>query len=605
MTAFLVTTFLIAAGIVMVVGIMPWTQDNISKDALDAVRASEQTVKSTTRSFLAKDDMIAKKAMAPDDSIDVAVDAGGNCFLAVAKSESGKVFYVTNTRTEANELPSSGDTGCLTTTASKALADGVGGADDKAPAAAFGITYPDAVFSSAATAAETIYPTISAASGTLSYSYSGTLPDGVTFGTTTGRFYGSVWGNGAEAVTAGTSYGCGISNKTGYCWGSNTSGKLGNGSATSSTVPVAVGGLLAGKPMTAMSSGEGFTCGISNGAAYCWGINTYGQLGNGTTTSSTLPVRVDAAGELKGKTVTSISAGQNTACAVANGAAYCWGIGLSGIRGDGATAGNATRPVAVTATGVLKDKTVTAVSVAYNHACAIASGRAYCWGLNSVGQLGDGTTTSSSVPVAVKTASGLLLGKTVTDISAGSDGTGGATCAVASGRAYCWGANNYGQLGNNSTVASSSPVAVSTAAGTALAGLTVNSISTGYFHTCVSAGTSTGAPHAYCWGAGASGRLGNGGTADSAVPVSAGLDDQNVTAVAAGRYTSCAVASGGAYCWGGNGVDGALGNGATSDSTTPVGVKGLGGNAGFPADIQVTVTNGANSDSAQVKLELR
>lgn len=604
MTAFFVSLILIGAGLVLAVGVMPWSQDNISKDALGPVRTAQQAAKSTTRAFLPKADLIAKKAIGPNDTVDVAVDAGGNCYVAVAKSDTGRIFYVTNTQAEAKELPPTGDTGCLSITAVKALADGVGGFDDRLAGASsfFHLDYPDAVFSASSATAETVSPVVAASSGTLTYSYLGTLPDGVSFDTTTGQFTGSVWGSGANAVSAGGSYGCSLSNKKVFCWGDNTAGKLGNGTTTGSSVPVPVSGLPADKAVTAVSSGSDSSCAIAGGEAYCWGLNSFGQLGNGTTTNSSVAVKVDQRGVLGKAAITSISVGQRSACASANGSAYCWGAGTDGLRGDGATSpAVAASPVLVTSTGVLANKTVTSVSVAYNHACAIASGKAYCWGLNSGGQLGDASTVTRAVPVASGT-SGAMAGKTVTSLSAGGEGASASTCAVASGKAYCWGGNGSGQLGDNTLVPKSSPVAVNTAG--VLSGLTVGTVSTSYFHSCVTAGTSAGPAHAYCWGQNTDGRLGNGSLTDSSVPVSAGLDAEPVIAIATGRNHSCAIASGGADCWGLN-SSGQLGNGTTAQSSRPLGVKGLGSNAGFPADMQVTVTNGTDSDTAQVKLELR
>src|SRR5690606_41023107 len=123
-----------------------------------------------------------------------------------------------------------------------------------------------------------------------------------------------------------------------YCWGSGSSGKLGNGSTDSSSVPVAVStsGVLAGKTVTDISVGSSSACAIADGSAYCWGQNIVGGLGNGSRVDSSVPVAVSTSGVLAGKTVTDISAGQH-ACAVADGEAYCWGSGNSGRLGNGST----------------------------------------------------------------------------------------------------------------------------------------------------------------------------------------------------------------------------------------------------------------------------
>ena len=167
--------------------------------------------------------------------------------------------------------------------------------------------------------------------------------------------------------------------------------------------------------------------------------------------------------------------------------------------------------------------TFTAISAGNFHTCAIADGAAYCWGFGSDGRLGNNSTVNSSVPVAVATrtedgvgASVLPAGAEVTAISAGSLHT----CAIADGAAYCWGFGSNGQLGNNSTVSSSVPVAVATisedgvGASVLPAGAEVTAISVGNFHTCAIA---DGA--AYCWGFGSDGQLGNNSTVDSSVPV--------------------------------------------------------------------------------------
>lgn len=120
---------------------------------------------------------------------------------------------------------------------------------------------------------------------------------------------------------------------------------------------------------------------------------------------------------LAGKTITQVSAGGNHTCVVASGAAYCWGLNASGQLGEGTTA-DSNVPVAADTTGVLDGLTVAQISAANQSTCVVAGGAAYCWGYNSSGQLGNGTTTDSNVPVAVDT-SDVIDGKTVYQISAG------------------------------------------------------------------------------------------------------------------------------------------------------------------------------------------
>src|SRR5450755_3180689 len=217
-------------------------------------------------------------------------------------------------------------------------------------------------------------------------------------------------------------------------------------------VPVALilltaglGALAAAQGAASIAAGGYKSCAIESGKAYCWGDNGLGELGDGGTTYSLIPVAVDTGGVLAGKTLTQITAGGGFTCALDSiGAAYCWGLNNWGNLGDGSTTSSNT-PAAVDAGGVLAGKTLTQISVGGEHACALdSSGAAYCWGINGSGELGDGNTRDSSIPVAVNT-SGVLAGKTLTQISAGDD----ATCALdSSGAAYCWGLNNYGQLGD-------------------------------------------------------------------------------------------------------------------------------------------------------------
>ena len=207
-----------------------------------------------------------------------------------------------------------------------------------------------------------------------------------------------------------------------------------------------------------VSVGNSHSCAIaSNNQVYCWGDNTYGQLGNGTTESSGSPVAVNMSGVLSGKTVLQVDAGGTHTCVLASdNQAYCWGSNTSGKLGNNSTT-TALLPVAVTRTGVLSGKTIRQISAANQHTCAIASDNlAYCWGNNGTGRLGNNSTTSSSVPVAVNT-SGVLSGKTIRYIATGNQHS----CAIASDNlAYCWGYNGSGRLGNNSTTDSYVPVAV-------------------------------------------------------------------------------------------------------------------------------------------------
>lgn len=171
-------------------------------------------------------------------------------------------------------------------------------------------------------------------------------------------------------------------------------------------------GIPVGGGAKVVSMGGYSACAInSSDMAYCWGRNDVGQLGNGSTTGSFTPVPVSTSGVLAGKTMLAISSGTNHACAIASdNNAYCWGAGASGQLGNGLSADSSV-PVAVSTTGVLSGKTILAIAAGDNYTCAIASdNQAYCWGGNGAGQLGNNSTTPSNTPVVVNT-SGVLSGK--------------------------------------------------------------------------------------------------------------------------------------------------------------------------------------------------
>jgi alpha-tubulin suppressor-like RCC1 family protein len=257
-----------------------------------------------------------------------------------------------------------------------------------------------------------------------------------------------------------------------WCLGQNPKGQLGNGTSVASTTSAVrvAGGLI----FTAVSVG-GHSCGITtDGGAWCWGQGDEGQLGNDSNTGSTVPVQVSGALAFQ-----SISAGLLHSCGISSdGRAWCWGSNELAEFADKKIL-VVHQPLAMA--GDMRYKTIGA---GYTHTCALATdGAAYCWGQNEYGQLGDGTKNDHRSPVRV-------LGEhryvsLVTAI------TGGSNCGLtAEGAAWCWGLNNFGQLGNGSKADSSgTPVAVA-------GGRKFVSISAGRFHGC----GVTGDDAVWCWG---------------------------------------------------------------------------------------------------------
>lgn len=433
-----------------------------------------------------------------------------------------------------------------------------------------------------------ISPTVSGGKAPYRYSVAGgTIPGGVSFDTGTGSFKGpAAWKPQATLATPAYSESCAVTERQLYCWGL---GPLsGNGATDPVAAPTKVSA-FSGKNVEAVSNGRAHTCALVDGEAYCWGSAGNGRLGNGTDSATVVTTPTLVRGELAGKTVTAISAGFRNTCAIADGKAYCWGEGITGANGNGST-DNATRPVAVRAAGTIGGATVTSISAGWQaHVCAVAGGKAFCWGGvdndMSKGAMGNGKEEGSTVPVPVT-----LPGKTVTEIGAG----GGTSCAIAGNELYCWGNNGYGRAGNGSastTVPVLTPALVKTA-GTPLAGQKVHGLSVGYYHSCVIAGEENGAVS--CWGSGLLGQMGNGantGNNTAPQPVVAGaLSGRKVSSVTAGWDNACAVSSGAVFCWG-SGRSGVLGNGAADNTNTPVAATGLAGNPGYPLARTVTVTD--------------
>lgn len=353
---------------------------------------------------------------------------------------------------------------------------------------------------------------------------------------------------------------CSIKNNgAGYCWGWNGYGSIGDGSNTDSSIPVSINssGVLSGKTLKQISVGDTHVCAIaSDDKVYCWGDNTYGALGNNSTTNSSSPVAVSTSGVLSGKTILSVAAGSYFTCALASdNKVYCWGRDNFGQLGNMNTT-TSLIPVAVdtSATSSLNGKTVLQIAVNDSSVCAISNDyKGHCWGKNgtTMGILGanNGTWSLKTYPVAIY-STGVLSGKTLRQISGNSDSA--TFCAIASdNQAYCWGDSADGQVGNNSWSQSIVPAAVSTSG--VLSGKNIKSISTGYHHTCALTDANTVA----CWGRGANGQLGDGLLTASPIPVNidqgGALIGKTIVDITTGWYSSCAKTSDSKiYCWGWN-----------------------------------------------------
>jgi alpha-tubulin suppressor-like RCC1 family protein len=312
-----------------------------------------------------------------------------------------------------------------------------------------------------------------------------------------------------QSISAGDSTTCGIAiGGRAYCWGSGAFGNVGNGSTANSVVPALV---TTGLTFTSISAGGRHACAIAvGGGAYCWGDDSFGQLGDARIVHSTTPIPVSSGGNGPAPFV-AISAGFRHTCALtADGTAFCWGDNTFGQLGNGG--GSSDTPTAVA--GGIK---FSSISAGGDHSCGISiSGAAYCWGDNAEGQLGIGTISGPSlVPVPI----GLGLTFTRISASSGTraidlvsglrlkDGAGH-TCALSSGGSvYCWGDNRDLQLGLGPVTGTNSSVTVPTLVPPGEGGnMTYTSISTGDRNSCA-VGIDG---NAYCWGSNIYGAIGNG-----------------------------------------------------------------------------------------------
>ncbi len=350
------------------------------------------------------------------------------------------------------------------------------------------------------------------------------------------------------------------------CWGNGTRGQLGNGGNISSLLPVSLNpDVTAFRLATKTGFGDHF-CGLDiAGTAYCWGENSAGQLGDGTRTSRNVPSVVSG-----GLAFQSVATGTHHTCGVTTaGDVYCWGISFAGQLGDSTIGTSRTVPTkAKTPAGAI----FTQVAAGYDHTCATtAAGDVYCWGTNATGQLGDGTISPTPRSYPALVTGGLKL----TKIAAGPSGACGLTAA---GAAWCWGLNSSGQLGNGNRVTSAAPVLVQ-------GGNVFSGISVGVVRAC---GEKASEFTVWCWG-GSNGQLGDGTTIDRLAPSLLPFSLSQLTHSGAINSSTCALGTGAnqVYCWGAN-ASGQLGDGSTTNSSVPLRVARAGAAVGIVTAMQPT-----------------
>jgi alpha-tubulin suppressor-like RCC1 family protein len=288
-------------------------------------------------------------------------------------------------------------------------------------------------------------------------------------------------------------------------WGDNQYGELGDGTTTGRHVPVRVR-IPAGTTITAVRAGCAFGLALTSaGRVLAWGDNDLGELGNGTTTNSDIPVRVHVP---KGTRVTGISAGGGFGLArTAQGKVLAWGDNVNGELGDGTTT-NSSTPVLV---HLPAGATATDIAAGAEHGLALTPAGMYAWGYNGFGQLGNGTTTNTDTPVRVEA---FVRGHGFGHVTGLFGGCEHSLALFSSGTVLAWGYNEHGQLGNGTTNNSEKPAQVIFPAGT-----TVKAISAG----CQDSFALTASGRVLAWGYNEYGTLGDGTTTASALPVRVAL----------------------------------------------------------------------------------
>ncbi|MFG1607508.1 hypothetical protein [Actinoplanes sp. NPDC049265] len=353
---------------------------------------------------------------------------------------------------------------------------------------------------------------------------------------------------GAASVTAGRAHSCATTSiGRVYCWGSDSDGQLGDGPPANDVnraVPVSA---PAGMPVVVqVDAGDEHTCGLEhNGAVFCWGDNSAGQLGVGDNVDRDAPAQVAFPA---GFVLVEVTAGAGHSCAIdEQGAAWCWGRDDHGQLGDGGT-GDTDRPVRVSDATGLTDPVVDIAAGGDTTCATTADGVAWCWGAGDRGQVGDGSGTDADRPVRV-VATGALHDAQVRQVAVGKQ----QSCSVdQGGRVACWGRTATGV--ENAPKAQGGPW--------------FQQVALGGEHVC---GLDRQAA-AWCWGGNSEGQLGDGGTAGQTVPrkVAGNLRDLD-----SGDEHTCGLDMRYiAFCWG-NGGSGRLGAGAGGASRVPVRVAGL------------------------------
>jgi len=385
---------------------------------------------------------------------------------------------------------------------------------------------------------------------------------------------------GVTAITAGTAFSCALLSDTSVqCWGSGTSSDLPVSMRNSSNTADLIG-------VTGIAARGAHACAaMLDGSVFCWGDNAYGELGDNSTTPSNFPVRVkDSSGTGYLSHAVGITAGENHSCALlSDSTVQCWGRGPLGDN----TSSDHTLPIEVqnsANTGPLTG--VMQLTAGSQHTCALLDNYVIqCWGANGDGELGLGHRVDGLLPQPLLRAHHTTA---LTGVSAFSSRVAHSCAVMSDHSVQCWGENRNSQLGDNIDVSSPIPVPVKDATGLSLL-TNVSQAGTGRDHSCALLLDST----MTCWGSGSAGQLGHGIFANSGLPVTVRnkADTDNLTGINAFapglNHTCVLLANTQVQCWGDN-SSGQLGNNDTAPSALPVDVKDTTGTGVLSGVLEIT-----------------